>query len=349
MFKDIILTILSWFYQIAIAIRHALFNWRVIKSREFDVPIICIGNITVGGTGKTPMCEMIVNYMSQSYTVAVISRGYGRRTKGFLEVSSKSHYRDVGDEPLQIKLKFPNAFVAVCEDRVEGIERLLAIHPEISLIVMDDGFQHRYVKPKINVIMVDATRPIQDDHMLPYGRLRDLPSELHRANYFVLTKCPESMSPLDRRIQRKVLISVAYQEVYFTRFESFRPKAIFPEGEAMDITIDHNTNVIAMSGIGNPVPFSRAISAQYNLIDNIVYNDHHVYKVKDLALLESIIKKNPSSIIITTEKDAVKLMCSQKISQLLRERLFYVPINISFIDESRADFLQKLKADVEAN
>ena len=199
-------------YKAGVTFRHRLFDWGILKSEKFDIPVICIGNITVGGTGKTPMAEMVIAYMSQMHRVALLSRGYGRRTKGYLEVKADSHYRDVGDEPLQIKLKFPDTVVAVCEKRAEGIRRIRAEHPDVDLVIMDDGFQHRYVEPKVNIVMIDATRPVQHDRMLPLGTLRDLPEELHRAHYFVVTKCPEKMAPIDRRILRKVLIQVAYQK-----------------------------------------------------------------------------------------------------------------------------------------
>ena len=151
----------AFLYKAGVTFRHRLFDWGILKSEKFDIPIICIGNITVGGTGKTPMAEMVIAYMSQMHNVALLSRGYGRRTKGYLEVRADSHYRDAGDEPLQIKLKFPDTVVAVCEKRSEGIRRICAEHPEVDLIVMDDGFQHRYVEPKINIVMIDATRPVR--------------------------------------------------------------------------------------------------------------------------------------------------------------------------------------------
>ena len=196
----------SWLYKMAVLFRHQLFDWGILHSEKFDIPVICIGNITVGGTGKTPLAEMIVDYMSQTHRVALLSRGYGRRTKGYREVAATDHYRDVGDEPLQIKRKFPDVCVVVCERRADGIRRIRTEHPEVDLIVMDDGFQHRYVEAKINVVLIDATRPVQEDRMLPLGSLRDVPGQLHRAHYFIVTKCPEEMNPLDRRIMRKVLI-----------------------------------------------------------------------------------------------------------------------------------------------
>ena len=172
--RELLFAPLAFLYRLAVSFRHNLFDWGFLKSEKFDIPIICIGNITVGGTGKTPMAEMVMAYMMRTHRVALLSRGYGRRTKGYLEVQPAAHYRDVGDEPLQIKRKFPEAVVVVCEKRVEGIRRIQAEHPEVNLIVMDDGFQHRHVDPKINILMVDSTRPIQSDRMLPLGTLRSL-------------------------------------------------------------------------------------------------------------------------------------------------------------------------------
>ena len=311
-------------YKAGVTFRHRLFDWGVLKSEKFDIPVVCIGNITVGGTGKTPMAEMVIAYMSQMHNVALLSRGYGRRTKGYREVKTDSHYRDVGDEPLQIKLKFPGTVVVVCEKRAEGIRRIRAEHPEVDLIIMDDGFQHRYVEPKINIVMIDATRPIQHDRMLPLGTLRDLPEELHRAHYFVVTKCPEKMAPIDRRIMRKVLIQVAYQRVYFTRFESFMPQPLYPDA-APDEPLLHE------------------------VVQEMTLEDHHVYKVRDLNRLRELLARWPGAVIVTTEKDAVKLTNRAKIPEEIRRSIYYLPINISFIEDSATDFLQKLEEDVRGN
>ena len=259
-----------------------------------------------------------------------------------------SHYRDVGDEPLQIKLKFPDTVVAVCEKRSEGIRRICAEHPEVDLIVMDDGFQHRYVEPKINIVMIDATRPVQHDRMLPLGTLRDLPEELHRAHYFVVTKCPERMAPIDRRILRKVLIQVAYQRVYFTRFESFMPQPLFA-GEAPAEPLVQGRPVIALSGIGNPKPFLQTLRERYSVVAEMTLDDHHVYKVRDMNALKALLAEHPGAVIVTTEKDAVKMTNRDKIPEAIRRNLYYLPINISFIEDSATDFLQKLEEDVRGN
>ncbi|MDE5906579.1 MAG: tetraacyldisaccharide 4'-kinase [Alistipes sp.] len=339
---------IAFFYKLGVTFRHRLFDWGILKSERFDIPIICIGNITVGGTGKTPMAEMVIDYMSQKHNVALLSRGYGRKTKGYREVFVSSHYREVGDEPLQIKLKFPDTVVVVCEKRAEGIRRIRAEHPEVDLIIMDDGFPHRYVEPKINVLMIDATRPIQHDKMLPEGTLRDLPSEIYRAHYFVVTKCPEKMAPIDRRILRKVLIQVAYQRVYYTRFESFLPQPLFAD-EVSGGSLSPGCKVIALSGIGNPEPFLKSLHERYKVVAEITLDDHHVYRVRDMKLLASLLLKHPDAVIITTEKDAVKMVNRAKIPSEVRRVLYYQPINISFIEDSATDFLQNLEEDVRGN
>ncbi len=338
----------AWLYGLAIRFRHYLFDSGLIKSHKFDIPVICVGNITVGGTGKTPMAEMIIGYMARFHNVALLSRGYGRRTKGYLEVEPNMHYCKVGDEPLQIKRKFPNIVVAVCEKRVEGIRRIREEHPEIDLVILDDAFQHRYVEPKINVVMIDSTRPIQNDRLLPAGTLRDLPEQLHRATYFVVTKCPENIMPIERRIWQNELIKMAYQDVYFARTESFRPQPVFPEDADIQ-EIKPGTAVIALSGIGNPDSFVNGLKAGYKVLLDVRYEDHHIYRRRDMNRLVQLLDQHPGAIILTTEKDSVKLLNPAKVPDIVRRKLYYVPINISFIDNSKSDFLQKLENNVRTN
>ena len=327
----------------AITLRHWMFDCKLIKSQNFKTPIICVGNITVGGTGKTPTAEMIVGYMKQYYNVAVLSRGYGRRTKGYLEVKTTSSYRDVGDEPLQIKLKYPDALVVVCEKRTEAIHRIEAEHPEINLIVMDDGFQHRYVEPRINVVIVDSTRPYYEDDYLPAGTLRDKPESLDRAHYFIVTKCPVDMSPLDQRVWRMNLHKIAYQRVYFTRVIPTPPVAQFPTQNVLN----DGDEVIVMSGIGNPKAFISDVKRNYNVVGTITFPDHHVYSVSDIERIVAKLEKHPKAMLLTTEKDTVKLRRSRRVPDIMRERLFYQPVQVEFLEGSDVDFLGTLKSDLE--
>ena len=335
--------LLSYPYRMAITLRHWMFDCKLIKSQNFKTPIICVGNITVGGTGKTPTAEMIVGYMKQYYKVAVLSRGYGRRTKGYLEVKTTSSYRDVGDEPLQIKLKYPDALVVVCEKRTEAIHRIEAEHPEINLIVMDDGFQHRYVEPRINVVIVDSTRPYYEDDYLPAGTLRDKPESLDRAHYFIVTKCPVDMSPLDQRVWRMNLHKIAYQRVYFTRVIPTPPVAQFPTQNVLN----EGDEVIVMSGIGNPKAFISDVKRKYNVVGTITFPDHHVYSVSDIERIVAKLEKHPKAMLLTTEKDTVKLRRSRRVPDIMRERLFYQPVQVEFLEGSDVDFLGTLKSDLE--
>lgn len=345
--------IASYLYGAGVSIRNFLFDTHIIKSEKFDIPIICVGNITVGGTGKTPTTEMIVDSMCDECNIAVLSRGYGRRTKGYREVELTDSYRDTGDEPLQIKMKFPDVLVVVCEDRVAAIRRIRADHPEVAVIVMDDGFQHRRVTPWVNVVVIDSTRPVDKDSMLPYGELRDTRSSLSRANYFIVTKCGDGMSPLNRGLMRKVLVTAAYQRVYFMRHESLPLQRIFaadPETEdAIPEPSCKSDEVIAMCGIGNPSVFINDIKEKYTLVDSLVFEDHHVYRVGDLRTLSAKLVEHPMASVVTTEKDAVKLFNSDKIPAVLRDRIFYVPVRLSYIEDSDKDFLKNIRKDVRGN
>ena len=340
--KRIVFKVLSYIYRMVIASRHWLFDINVLKSQKFNIPIICVGNITVGGTGKTPTAEMIIDTMKPTYKVVLLSRGYGRRTKGYREVTLDSSYRDVGDEPLQIKLKFPDVLVVVCEKRVEAIRRIEAEHPEINLIVMDDGFQHRHVDPRINVVVLDYTRPVFEDDFLPVGNLRDNLNSLYRAHYFIVTKCPEDMQPLDQRMWRKDLQLVAYQKIYFTRVV---PTAAVPLFQTPNHLLEGD-EVIVMSGIGNPKPFIKSVRKHYNVVANLVYPDHHVYTVEDIEKIVSHIKQHPNAMLLTTEKDAVKLRRSRRVPDMMRERLFYQPVKVEFLEGSDENFFETLKSDL---
>lgn len=338
-------TILSWIYTLVIVIRHRLYDWGVFKSFSFPIPIVCIGNITVGGTGKTPMVEYLLSQLSARYTIAILSRGYGRRTKGYREVSADDSYLDVGDEPLQIKLKYGNTLVVVCEDRVEAIERITKEHPEVNLVIMDDGFQHRAIKSKVNIIIVDSTRPIDRDHMLPLGRLRDVSSRLSAAQFFVVTKCSEEMSPLDRRLWRNKLRKIAFQKVYFTGIKERNVEPLFHFDERDEV--NYGQHAILMAGIGNPRIFARNAEQNFYVVDKVFFADHHRYTVEDLKAIYAKLRKNPRAIVLMTEKDAVRLRRATRLPEALRRAMYYQPIEINFIDGPDRDFIGNLIAEIE--
>lgn len=342
--KGVLLKIASLFYGAAIKLRHLLFDMNILHSERFDIPIICVGNITVGGTGKTPTVEMLVEHYSEVYNVAVLSRGYGRKTEGYRVVEENDTYRTVGDEPLQIKRKFPNIKVIVCEKRAFAVHRIKEEFPEVNMIIMDDGFQHRYIEPLVNIIIVDANRPVQHDHLLPYGQLRDTTDSLSRAHYFIVTKCPENMKPIDMRLMNKWLIEKPSQEIYFSRMQAATPCPVFA---GIEDTVAHGATVIAMSGIGDNDAFNRGLSQRYKVVDTIDLDDHHSYRMSDLKRMQQLLAKHPNAVIMTTEKDAVKLSHSDAIPEDLRHKLFYEKIALLFVGKSRMDLFERIDNDIK--
>jgi tetraacyldisaccharide 4'-kinase len=332
--------IISWIYTLVVVIRHRLYDWGVKKSFSFDIPIICVGNITVGGTGKTPTAEFILSSLANHYTMAILSRGYGRSTKGYHEVSVNDSYSEVGDEPLQIKLKFPNTVVVVSEDRVAGIERIRKEHPEVNLIIMDDGFQHRRVRAKVNVLIIDSTRPIDSDNMLPLGRLRDIKSRLTAAHFFIVTKCTDDMKPLDKRLWHNKLRRIAYQKVYFSNIEPLNIQPIFDFAEREEPYFSQQA--ILVSGIGNPRPFIREAETRYTVVEKLIFPDHHSFTTDDLKRIYAKLNEHPRAIILTTEKDAVRLRRARMPEKMMRA-LYYQPIAMTLVEgPEREDFVQSL-------
>lgn len=342
--KGVFLKIASLIYGAAIKLRHLLFDTNVLHSESFDIPIICVGNITVGGTGKTPVVEMLVNHYSEEYNVVVLSRGYGRKTKGYRVVQTNDSYRAVGDEPLQIKRKFPHVQVVVCAKRAFAIHRIKEEFPDTNMIIMDDGFQHRYVKPLINIVLVDANRPVEHDHLLPYGQLRDTIDSLDRAHYFIVTKCPEGMTAIAMRVFRMVLVQKPSQEIYYSRTQIAQACSVFAD---IDGTVEHGSEVIAMSGIGDNEAFNRGLAARYKVVDTYNLDDHHSYKMSDLHQMQRLLKMYPNAVIMTTEKDAVKLANSSAIPNDVRLRMFYERITMLFLGKSKVELFARIDNDIK--
>lgn len=342
--KSLFLKIAASLYGVGIRLRHLLFDWGILRSSSYDIPIICVGNITVGGTGKTPAVEMLIERYCKSYKIAVLSRGYGRRTKGYLEVECDDSYLKVGDEPLQIKRKYPSIKVVVCERRTEGIERIMAEHEDITMIIMDDGFQHRYVKPFINIIMVDATRPVQEDRLLPVGQLRDTVGSLERAHYFIVTKCPRTINAAEKLVHRKWLRQKPSQRVFFSSIINGAIRPIFAEGEGIPA---EGSEVIAMSGIGNNEVFNASLARRFYVRATIDHDDHHAYVMRDLQLMQSALAKYPNAVIITTEKDAVKLFNVQKMPAEMRARMYYESVGMEFLGDDYDEFFRRIDNDLK--
>lgn len=341
---------IAWLFRIYLNIRHKLFDQGTIKSVKFtNVVTICVGNLTVGGTGKTPFTEMLIGCLMGNHKVAVLSRGYGRRSKGFIEVTLRSSYKQVGDEPKQMKLKFPDVPMFVCEKRVDGVNRIMELYPDTDIILLDDAFQHRYIDPTVNILLVDYNRPVFEDDLLPVGSLRDLPSQLPRAHFVCVTKCSPTITPIDMRVMKNGLRLFPYQGLFFTRMVSGSPIPVFPD-EAMLSILPNGQNVLAMAAIGNPAPFIEGLETTYKIVDQMLLRDHHPYNVNDMYKIEERLESLPDdTVIIVTEKDAVKLTGRNRIPLNIRKRLYYVSVNISFTADTKENFLKQLDSYVRKN
>ena len=338
---------LSWLYGMVVHIRHKLFDLKILRSEEFDIPVVCIGNLTVGGTGKTPVAELLIERFSEHYRVGVLSRGYRRRTKGFVLSTLTSSARTIGDEPRQMKLKYPSVPVAVCEKRAEGIRLLRKAHPEIELIILDDAFQHRYVEPWVNILLMDYNNPVYRDRLLPWGRLRDTRNQIHRANFVLVTKCPDDLNPLDMRIVINSLGLFPYQSLYFTRMRQGEITPLFADRAVGKVR--EGDPVIAMSGIANPVPLLENLRKRFDVVAELTFDDHHTYRLSDMMRLEALFAAYPDAVVLTTEKDAVKLTNRKKVPEAVQQRLYYVPIHVSFVADSESEFLRQLELYVRTN
>jgi tetraacyldisaccharide 4'-kinase len=348
----IFLYLFSIFYGAVVYIRNFLYDYNLLKSTEFDIPVISIGNITVGGTGKTPHTEYLVNLLKKHAEVATLSRGYKRKSKGFVMVETGSNVLDAGDEPLQIKRKFPEVRVAVDENRVHGIKRLLREEVQPDVIVLDDAFQHRRVNPGINILLIDYNRPVDSDSLLPLGRLRERKYQQRRANVIIYTKCPDEITPIRRRIILKEVNIRPYQSLYFTTMEYGEPVAVFPE-EAVPVPSlrEKQVSSIMLSGIASPGQFRDYLSSKTSLLDELVYGDHHRYSEKDMKQIEQKYEhhKEQGPFILTTEKDAMRLSGETGLSPVVRSRLYYIPVKIKFLESEGKSFDKKIVGYVKDN
>ncbi|MBO4964680.1 MAG: tetraacyldisaccharide 4'-kinase [Muribaculaceae bacterium] len=333
------LTPLSWAYGAAVTVRNKLFDLKILKEKEYDIPIICVGNITVGGTGKTPHVEYLISKLALEYKIGVVSRGYKRKTKGFLMGNSRSTPDSIGDEPYQIYQKFGHRVkVAVCEKRREGIERLLKHNPEINLILLDDAFQHRYVKPSISILLADYNRPVWEDNLLPLGRLRESQNAIDRADLVVITKCPEKIPAIDVRVVRKGLDLLAFQKLFFSRYEEGQLVPVFPEDKPYNVSLHSFTardSVLLVTGIAQPRNFVRYFHDLPMKVKVCHFSDHHDFTRNDLLKISRQFDemKGERKIIITTEKDSVRLLNNPYYPEDLKQLTYYIPVTVKMMDD----------------
>ncbi|MDE5726017.1 MAG: tetraacyldisaccharide 4'-kinase [Duncaniella sp.] len=343
---------LSRLYGLGMAIRNRMFEYGILKQTEFQVPVVVVGNVAMGGTGKTPHVEYIVEALMNKYNIGVLSRGYRRSTRGFVIATPQSRPEDIGDESYQIYRKFgPEITVAVCENRVDGIKRMMEINPAINMLILDDAFQHRYVKPSVSIVLTEFNRPVFADNLLPYGRLRETRAALNRADIVIATKCPPGMEQLEYSIFGEKLNLFPFQKLFFSHFNYGHFVPVFPD-EATDIpaidTIKPDTNILVVTGVANPKPFARFLRRNKFKVKLKRFPDHHNFTASDMAVIESRFAEIPGDdkFIATTEKDAVRLFNNPYFPHNLKSKIFYVPIKVGFIDRGDREFIPTLEKTI---
>ena len=342
---------LSWLYGMAVNLRNTMFSIGILKSRSFDVPVISVGNITVGGSGKTPHVEYLIRLLKGTFHTAVLSRGYKRESKGFVQATAKTTMPEIGDEPFQMKQKYPDVIIAVDKDRCHGIDTLIENDKDIDVILLDDAFQHRYVKPGINILLVDYHRLIIYDKLLPAGRLREPLSGKDRADIVIVTKCPKDLKPMEYRVITKAMSLYPYQQLFFTSIDYGELLPVFKKTKkAQNLHDLKDYATLLLTGIASPQQMTHDLKPLIPQLTSLTFSDHHVFSKKDVELINSTFAALPSpKLIITTEKDVTRLQLVDGLSQEVRDNLYALPINVCFLQEQAQMFNQQIIDYVHKN
>ncbi len=330
---------LSLVYGGIVWLRNWMFDKNIYKPVSFNFPIICVGNIATGGTGKTPMTEYLVRLLRDKYHTATLSRGYKRKTKGFAIADENTTALEIGDEPMQFHNKFPNVTVAVGEERLVAIPHLLQDRPQTEVIILDDAFQHRSVHAGLNIVLTAYNNLYTRDLMLPAGDLRDVRASMNRADIVVVTKCASGITEKEKNSIIKEINPLPRQAVFFTEINYTSPYHLFGNAPA---NINPDTEILLVCGIANPRPLKDYLAAKMNTYDMLRYPDHHIFDIDDLADIKKQFEKIKSTnkIILTTEKDAVRLV---KFEQELKDFPVYVlPIEHRFLFNEGSQFDSKI-------
>jgi tetraacyldisaccharide 4'-kinase len=317
-------------------LRNWMYNKQYLKSVGFNIPIICVGNLSLGGTGKSPMVEHILSILSDEYKIATLSRGYKRKTKGYALANNNTTALEIGDEPMQFHIKFPNVSVAVCERRIEAIPQLIQDIPNLKGIILDDAFQHREITAGLNVLLTDYNNLYCDDIFFPTGDLRDQRKAANRASIIVVTKCPSNLSLEQRDEIIEKLYPAQHQSIFFTSIAYDTPYHIYNPNDEWVLSL--RDEVLLVCGIANPLPLKEYLHEHTNTYYQISYSDHHIFSIEDLKEIKEKFEQIPSKskLILTTEKDAVRLV---KYTEELNDIPLYVlPIKPHFLFDAEIAF-----------
>ena len=338
----------SFIYGCVIAVRNGLYASGWIKSNKYNIPIISIGNISYGGTGKSPLVEYLVRFLSPNNQLATLSRGYKRKSKGFFIAKNNSLSTEIGDEPKQFKTKFPKLTVTVCEDRCKGVSEILKLHPVINCIILDDAFQHRSIKAGLNILLTDHNKLYTRDIVLPSGTLREFRCGAKRADIIVVTKCPRALSDEEKRKISEEIKPSDKQHLFFSYIEY--GTLININNTRNEESINSEQTVLLFSGIANIKPLEQYFKEKKCSLVSLTFRDHHQYSVQELSKIRTTFNNIPdkNKIIVTTEKDAMRIEASEQKEILSNLPVFYIPIIAGFFEPDKEIF-DKIIIDFIAN
>lgn len=324
-------------YWAGVKLRNAAYDAGVKQSQRVSLKTICVGNLTVGGTGKTPHTDYLLRLLLAQHRVGVLSRGYKRKTKGYIEANVNSTAQQVGDEPLQLKRRHPQAVVAVEANRLAGIAAMQQAHPDLQVVLLDDAFQHRSITPGLSVLLTDFSRPIYTDHMLPWGSLRDSFAERLRADMVVVTKCPPNITREQMDNVAKRLRLQPHQQLYFSTIAYGNLQPLVPTGQPMAMP----PQAAVLCGIARPQPLLNHLRQHTQLVGEFIFPDHHHFaKSEIIAIFERISAYGQHIPIITTEKDAARLM-GLNLPEQIAQRIAYQEIAVQFVDHTQTEMFNK--------
>lgn len=341
-FYQVFLLPFALLYGLTLMVRNWLFTIRLIPSTNYDLPVIVIGNLSFGGTGKTPHIEYLIRLLREQFSVATLSRGYRRSSKGFVLVSKRSAYKHVGDEPLQFAKKFDNIKVAVDENRAEGIEILRNKFPSLDVILLDDGFQHRQIRPGLSILLTDFHKLYTDDFVVPSGTLREFCCGAGRADIIIVTKTPKIFSPITRRRITNELHPRRHQKIFFSFIQYGDPLMVTASSTTLEPY--SSSRILLFTGIANDYPIREHLKRHCRELEVMKFPDHHPYTLNDLKKIKNHFDALPGrkKVIFTTEKDLMRLKTPELSNFLKRLPLFYLPMTIEFYGDDKKQFDQMI-------